>query len=199
MNQHPSPIKNLIERISRLPGLGAKSAERIVFYLLKQNEKYTAELIGDIASLKKNIKTCGRCFSLSADNPCPICADAKRDNSLICVVSEPQDIIIIEKTNDFRGRYHVLGGALNPVENVTPDKLKIKELISRIKSNGVKEIIIATNPDMEGETTAMYLVRQIKPLGVKITRLAKGLPIGASIEYADEITMSNALKGRQEI
>ncbi len=199
MNQHPSLIKSLIDKLTRLPGIGPKAAERIVFYLLKQNNKFIDELNQNINSLKSEVKLCSQCFNISTQDLCPICGDAKRDKSIICVVAEPQDVLVIEKTGEYNGLYHILGGVLNPIENITPDKLKIKELAGRIKKNGVKEIIIATNPDLEGESTSMYLARQLKPLKLKITRLARGLPMGSTIEYADEVTISSALKGRQEV
>jgi len=199
MNQHPPLIKSLINKLTRLPGLGPKAAERIVFYLLKQNNKFIDELSQNINSLKSEVKLCSQCFNISTQDLCTICGDPKRDKSIICVVAEPQDVLVIEKTGEYNGLYHILGGVLNPIENITPDKLKIKELVIRIKKNGIKEIIIATNPDLEGESTSMYLARQLKPLKLKITRLAKGLPMGSTIEYADEITISSALKGRQEV
>jgi recombination protein RecR len=199
MNQHPPLIKSLINKLTRLPGIGPKAAERIVFYLLKQNNKFIDELSQNVNSLKSEVKLCSQCFNISTQDLCPICGDPKRDKSIICVVAEPQDVLVIEKTGEYNGLYHILGGVLNPIENITPDKLKIKELVIRIKKNGIKEIIIATNPDLEGESTSMYLARQLKPLKLKITRLAKGLPMGSTIEYADEITISSALKGRQEV
>lgn len=200
MSKYPTSIQNLIHTFSHFPGLGPKAAERIIFYLLKQDSRTIDNIIADIDSLKKNIQLCSLCFNITTAKLCAICSDNKRDTSLICVVAEPQDIQVIEKSEEFNGLYHVLGGVLNPVENITPDKLKINELYSRAKQNSqLKEIIIATNPDLEGESMAMYLARQLKPFNIKITRLAKGLPIGSTIEYADEITISNALQGRREI
>jgi len=199
MNQYPEQIKILIEKFSRWPGLGPKSAERTVFYLLKQNKQSLDEIINNITKLKNDIKICDQCFNISTNNPCPICQDQKRDNSTICVVAEPQDVLVFEKTDEYRGVYHVLGGLIMPAQNITPDQLKIKELLERIKDNQTKEIILATNPDLEGETTAMYITELLKNNPVKITRLAKGLPIGSTIEYADEITLSSALKGRQQV
>lgn len=201
MNQYPDAIKNLIELLSHLPGVGPKSAERLVFYLLKQDDQTIQNLMQAIGALKKNVVLCRRCFNVATDDPCSICADAKRDQQTLCVVAEPQDVLVIEKTAEYRGLYHVLSGVLNPVEGITPEQLKIKELVTRVRSQKppVREVIIATNPDLEGESTAMYLARQLKLLKVKITRLAKGLPMGSTIEYADEVTISNALKGRQEV
>ena len=199
MNKYPDSLKQLIDTFSHLPGLGPKTAERIAFYLLKTNDKFTQEFINNIKTVKQEIKICRQCFNIAIKDPCSLCTDSKRNTAIICVVAEPQDVLVIEKTGEYQGLYHVLGGVLNPVEGITPEKLKIKELINRVKNNGIKEIIIATNPDLEGESTAMYLTRQLKPLKVKITRLAKGLPMGSTIEYADEVTISNALKGRQEV
>ncbi|MCH7492477.1 recombination protein RecR [Patescibacteria group bacterium] len=201
MPKYPDSIQKCIDGLAHLPGIGPKSAERIVFYLLKQGSKTSDELAKNIGALQKNISLCQQCGNMTDQNPCLLCTDTKRDDAIICVVAEPQDIQVIEKSGEFHGRYHVLGGVLNPVEGMTADRLRIKELVDRIKKNkpALKEIIIATNPDLEGESTAMYLARQLKPYQLKISRLAKGLPMGATIEYADEITISNALKGRQEV
>ncbi|MFA6098765.1 MAG: recombination mediator RecR [Patescibacteria group bacterium] len=200
MDTYPDSINKLIEKFFSLPGIGPKAAERIVFYLLKQPPAVINDLMSNLANLKKEIVICQQCFNVSAKNPCEFCQDAKRDKTIICVISEPQDLQIIEKTGEYRGLYHILGGNLNPVEGITPEKLHIEQLINRIQQkSAVKEIIIATNPDLEGESTAMYLTRKLKDFPVKITRLAKGLSMGSTIEYADEVTMSNALKGRQEI
>jgi len=197
--KYPSSIASLIAIFSKLPGLGPKSAERLVFYLLKQSPQKVKELSRSIAHLQKEIKICANCFNVSSKNPCLICSDPKRDKTTICVVATPQDLSVIEKTGDHQGLYHILGANLNPLEGITPEDLKIKELISRIKSQTIKEVIIATNPDLEGESTAMFLTRQLKPLNIKITRLAKGMPMGSNLEYADEITVSNAIKGRKEL
>lgn len=201
MKQFPDSIQKLINTFLHLPGLGRKSSERIVFYLLKQNSDYIKELTDNINKLKSEIKICGQCGNVSALNPCDICKDTKRENSLLCIVSEPQDIMVIEKTGEYKGYYHVLGGVLNPIEGITPEKLNIDNLLQRIKNTkpSFKEVLIATNLDLEGESTAMYLARKLKPLNITITRLAKGLPVGSTIEYADEITISSALKGRQEV
>ncbi len=201
MNTYPDPIKKLVDLFTRLPGIGPKSAERIVFHLLKDSGGFSANLTKSVAELKKSVTTCQRCFNVSASNPCPICADQKRDHSTICVVSGPADVSAIEKTGEFHGLYHVLGGVLNPVENITPDQLTINQLQKRIAdpSQKIKEVILATNPDLEGESTSLYLARLLKNLPIKITRLAKGLPMGSDLEYADEITISSALKGRQSV
>jgi len=201
MTKYPNIIQNLIDEFSHLPGLGPKSAERLVFYLLKQQNEFLINLAGNITSLKKYIKTCSSCFNFTTKDPCEICSDSKRDKNTLCIVAQPQDLLVIEKTGEFNGLYHVLGGVLNPLENITPDKIRIKELINRLKNTKikVKEVILALNPDLEGESTSIYLTRQLKPYKIKITRLAKGLPMGSDLEYADEVTVSNALKGRQQI
>lgn len=201
MNQFPDAIKKLIDKLSHLPGIGPKTAERLVFYWLKQDPRQVDDLVASISRLRKEVSVCPECFNVSSSVPCNFCADPKRDHQTICVVAEPQDVLIIERTGDYHGLYHILGGIINPVEGITADQLKIKELTTRIKTakNNVKEVIIATNPDLEGESTAMYLARLLKPMNVAVTRLAKGLPIGSTIEYADEITVSNALRGRQTL
>jgi recombination protein RecR len=199
MNGYPDSIKNLIDQLARLPGFGPKTAERVVFYLLKQNNAVTTDLIASLQNLKKNISLCRRCFNVTINNPCQICSDVKRDQSTVCIVAYPQDVLVIEKTGDYHGLYHVLGGIINSVEDIKPEQLKIAELLTRINNQTPKiaEVIIATNPDLEGESTAMYLARQLKTLPIKVTRIAKGLPIGSDLEYADEVTVSSALKGRQ--
>ena len=201
MNKYPDAIANLISQLSALPGIGPKSAERLAFFLLRQNNQTTDSLINALTNLRKNSTWCDRCFNISTANPCAICTDAKRDQQTVCIVAEPQDVQVIEKTGDYHGVYHVLGGVLNPVEGITPDQLRIKELLQRIQRAAppITEVIIATNPDLEGESTAMYIARQLKEQPLKITRLAKGLPMGADLEYADEITVSSAIKGRQEM
>ncbi|MFH1207037.1 MAG: recombination mediator RecR [Patescibacteria group bacterium] len=201
MNAYPDPIKKLIDLLTKLPGLGPKSAERIVFHLLKDNGDFSASLTKTIAELKQAVVTCQRCFNISITNPCSLCSDRTRDQGTLCVVAEPPDVLAIEKTGEFHGLYHVLGGVLNPVEHVTPDRLTIDRLLKRVAgpTPKIKEVIIATNPDLEGESTAMYLARQLKDSHVRVTRLAKGLPMGSDLEYADEITITSALKGRQAV
>ncbi len=194
----PSCIQNLINEFSKLPGIGPKAAERIVFYLLEKPKKEVKEFIKAIIEIKTKTKICQQCFNISEDKLCQICSDPKRNKSIICIVEEPLDIIPLEKTGQFKGLYHVLGGTIASSEGITPEKLHIKELIKRVKKEKIKEVIIATNPTTEGETTALYLVRLLKSLNIKITRLGRGLPTGASLEYADEITLSNALIGRKE-
>lgn len=201
MPKYPNIIQNLINEFSRLPGLGPKSAERLVFYLMKQSPEDLNKLASNIKNLKKEIQICQVCYNYSTKNPCEICTDSRRDHATLCIVALPQDLAVIENTGEYHGLYHILGGVLNPVEGITPDKLKIKELINRLNraKPKIKEVILAFNPDLEGESTTLYLTRQLKPLKIKITRLAKGLPTGADLEYADAITVTDALKGRREV
>jgi recombination protein RecR len=203
MSKFPPVLQNLIDCFSRLPGVGPKTALRFVFYLLKQPKEEAAKFSAALGALKNAVSTCNVCQNFSEKNPCPICADSRRDHSSVCVVAEHQDLPVIENTNDFHGTYHVLGGVLDPLHGITPDQLKIRELVERIKNSNsaIKEIILALNPDLEGETTMLYLTKLIKSFGkpIKITRLARGLPMGSDIEYADEVTVSDALKGRKEI
>ncbi len=203
MTKFPPPLQNLIDHFSRLPGVGPKTALRFVFYLLKQPKEEVEKFAAAIRAAKSSISTCSICQNFSEKNPCPICADPNRDQSVICVVAEHQDLSVIENTGEYHGTYHVLGGTLNTLHGITPEQLKIKELVARIKNlNGkIKEIILALNPDLEGETTILYLTKLIKSVqkSIKITRLARGLPMGSDLEYADEITISDALKWRKEI
>ena len=203
MSKFPPALQNLIDHFSRLPGVGPKTALRFVFYLLKQPKEEVTKFAAALGVIKDNIATCQVCQNFSEKNPCPICADSRRDHSSICVVAEHQDLPVIENTGEHHGTYHVLGGVLDPLHGVTPDQLKIKELVARIQNaNGkIREIILALNPDLEGETTMLYLTKLIKSFGksIKITRLARGLPMGSDLEYADEVTVSDALKGRKEI
>lgn len=198
----PRSIQNLITEVSRLPGIGSKSAERLVFYLLRTPEDFSKSLGNSILNLKKNIQVCQNCFNIAEGKLCPVCLDKTRDKSQICVVEDPLDLLAVEKSG-YRGLYHVLGGSISPIEGITPDKLTIKELIERIKKDkNVKEIILATNPDLEGESTAVYLSKLIKPLNnaprLKITRIARGVPVGGDLEYTDQSTLTRALEGRQE-
>jgi len=203
MSNFPPSLQNLIDYFSHLPGVGPKTALRFVFYLLKQPKAEVAKFSAALGAVTSSVSTCGVCQNFSEKNPCPICADSRRDHGIICVVAEHQDLPVIENTNEYHGTYHVLGGVLDPLHGVTPDQLKIKELVARIQNgNGkIKEIILALNPDLEGETTMLYLTKLIKSFGkqIKITRLARGLPMGSDLEYADEVTVSDALKGRKEI
>lgn len=193
------PIEELITQLSRLPSIGRKTAQRIVFHLLKGSGEEIGSLIAALAAVRDSISICGQCFNYSAGELCSICSNPRREGSVICVVESPQDILAIERTGSFQGLYHVLGGSLNPIEGVGPDQLRIGELMRRIGSGGVKEVVIATNPTVEGETTAMYLARNLKPKGVVVTRLASGLPVGSDLEYADELTLGRAFEWRREV
>ncbi|MDD5031610.1 MAG: recombination mediator RecR [Patescibacteria group bacterium] len=195
----PLAIQNLINQFSRLPSVGPKTAQRYVFYLLKQPAEELQKLAQFIAELKEKTTVCSRCLSLAESSPCPICADKKRRPDIICVVASTQDMLTLEATSQYYGLYHVLGGLINTIEEVKPEQLNISQLIDRVKKDGIKEIILALNPTLEGETTVLYLVKILKPYKIKITRLAKGLPSGADLEYADEITLTNALKYRNEL
>lgn len=195
----PTSLEKLINEFEKLPGIGPKTAERLSFYLLKSKKEDLDQFAKIISELKNNITICSLCQNIAESNPCPICSDKKRNQSIICVVEEPQDAMVLEKTREYTGLYHVLGGAISPINNIGPEDLKIKELLARVQNNkNIKEIILATNPNLEGEATAMYISKLLKPLGLKITRIARGLPSGGDLEYADEITLSNALKGRKE-
>lgn len=193
-------IQNLINKLARLPSIGPKTAERLAFFLLKESPDELDQLVKAIIKAKQSIKMCPICFNFSESIPCPICSDSRRDHSLICVVSKPQDVAAIEKTNFFSGVYHVLGGNINPLDNYFPENLNINQLLDRIKNQEIKEIILALNPNMEGETTSLFLINKLKQNPkIKITKLARGLPMGADVEYADELTLENALKGRQQV
>lgn len=194
------PVRKLIEAFQKLPGIGPKTAQRLTFYLLHVPQKQLDEFSKALANLKKNTVLCSICFNVAEKDPCPICTDQNRDKSIICVVEQPLDLLALEKARSFKGVYHVLHGAISPLNNIGPDELHIREILDRVKeqeSERVKEIILATNPNMEGEATAMYIAKLIKPLGIKVTRLAHGLPVGADLEYADEVTLSRALEGRR--
>lgn len=193
------PVQRLIDELSRLPGIGAKSAQRLAFYLLNADEVDARRLSDAITDMRSSVHLCVRCFNVTADVECSICSDLRRDTKLVCVVERVQDIPVIERTQEFRGRYHVLGGAISPIAGIGPEQLRMKELLGRVDNEGIEEVIAATNPTLEGDTTALYLARLLKPLGVKVTRLASGLPVGGDIDYADEITLGRALTGRQEL
>jgi recombination protein RecR len=193
------PVQALIDELGRLPGIGPKSAQRIAFHLLKVPEDDANRLANAITEAKQKVRFCGRCFNVADAELCPICADERRDSTIICVVEESRDIVAIEKTGEFRGRYHVLLGAMSPLEGIGPEQLKIRELLARLGPEGVEEVIVCTNPNTEGEVTAMYLARMLKPLGLKVTRIASGLPVGGDLEYADELTLGRALEGRRTI
>ena len=194
----PDPLLRLIEELQRLPGIGPKGAQRLAFHVLKTPREQTDRLVTALRDVKEQVTYCSVCNNITDIDPCAICADAGRDQRTICVVEEPQNVSVVEKTREFKGLYHVLMGALSPLQGVGPDDLKIKGLLSRI-SGGVSEVILATNPNVEGEATAIYLARLLKPLGVKVTRIAMGVPVGSDLEYADEVTMHKAMEGRREV
>jgi len=191
------PVQSLIDELGRLPGIGPKSAQRIAFHLLKVPTEDATRLASAITEAKARARFCERCFNIADDVLCPICNDDGRDSSMLCVVEEAHDIVAIERTGEFRGRYHVLLGAMSPLEGIGPEQLKIRELVARIDPEGVQEIILCTNPNTEGEVTAMYLARLLKPIGLTVTRIASGLPVGGDLEYADELTLGRALEGRR--
>ncbi len=193
------PIQRLIEAFERLPGIGPKSASRLAFYMLRAPDDQVQGLADAIASLKENIVYCSRCQNLSETDPCAICSDPGRDQHLVCVVEDPLDVVAIERTGVYKGLYHVLHGVINPVEGIGPEDLRVGSLLERLEKEPIQEVLIATNPNMEGEATAMYLARLLHPKGVRVTRLARGLPVGGDLEYADEITLSRALEGRRDI
>ena len=193
------PVQALIDELGRLPGIGPKSAQRIAFHLLKVPADDANRLAHAIREAKERVRFCERCFNVAEGELCGYCADDRRDSSIICVVEESRDIVAIEKTGEFRGRYHVLLGAMSPLEGIGPEQLKIRELLDRLGPEGVQEVVVCTNPNTEGEVTAMYLARMLKPLGLKVTRIASGLPVGGDLEYADELTLGRALEGRRSI
>ncbi len=199
MQSTPEPITRLIDEFSRLPGVGPKSASRLAFYLLRNSREQAEALAGAIVDIKDRIIFCSVCHNVTEHDPCAVCADPSRDRGKVCVVEEPLDVIAIDRTGSYKGLYHVLHGAIQPLEGITPDKLRIAELLRRVKLGDIDEVILATNPNMEGEATAMYLHRQLVPLGVHVTRLARGLPIGGDLEYADEVTLARSLEGRREM
>ena len=204
MSVYAGPVQDLIDELGRLPGIGPKSAQRIAFHLLKLPADDALRLARSISEVKARISFCRRCYNVAelvdgAAAECALCLDSRSDPHVICVVEEPRDIAAVEKTKEYRGRYHVLQGAINPIEGVGPDQLRVKELLARLEPEGVTEVILCTNPNIEGEATAMYLARLLKPLGLKVTRIASGLPVGGDLEYADELTLGRALEGRREV
>jgi recombination protein RecR len=204
LSVYAGPVQDLIDELGRLPGIGPKSAQRIAFHLLKLPADDALRLARSISEVKARISFCRRCYNVAelvdgAAAECALCLDSRRDPHVICVVEEPRDIAAVEKTKEYRGRYHVLQGAINPIEGVGPDQLRVKELLARLEPEGVTEVILCTNPNIEGEATAMYLARLLKPLGLKVTRIASGLPVGGDLEYADELTLGRALEGRREV
>ena len=203
MTQYPASndgaISKLVQELNRLPGIGPKSAQRLAYYLLRAPEEQARQLAEAIVSVKQQIKLCPVCFNVTEAEPCSICRNEERDRSRLCIVEQPQDVLALEHTRAYRGLYHVLHGAISPTEGVTPDDIKVRELIERLKSSTVSEIILATNTNLEGEQTALFLKQLISPLGIRITRLARGLPFGTELEYADDVTLSRAIEGRQEL
>ena len=192
-------VQDLIEELSRLPGVGPKGAQRIAFYLLDTDPADLDRLAHVITEVKDKLRYCSSCFNVAESEQCRICADPRRDLSVICVVEEPKDVLAVEKTREFRGRYHVLGGAISPIDGIGPDDLRIRELVARLADGSVTELILATDPNLEGEATASYLARLIAPMGLTVTRLASGLPVGGDLEYADEVTLGRAFEGRRRI
>ena len=199
MSMYSPSIEKLIQSFEKLPSIGNKTAARLAFYMLNASEEETNEFVSSIINAKKNLKYCSKCYNISDTDPCPICGNPKRDPSVICVVEDVRDIIAMEKTHEFKGVYHVLHGSISPMNGIGPDDIKIKELLARLMDGTVKEVILATNPRVEGEATAMYLSKLIKPLGIKVTRIAHGIPVGGDLEYTDAITLTNALEGRREL
>ncbi len=197
--QHIAPLARLVEQLRALPGIGAKTAMRLAYHVLEMDNDKAKALAEAIVEAKARIGYCKICFNLTDSNPCRICVSEARDPSIICVVEEPRDVAAMERTRDFKGHYHVLHGSLSPLEGVGPDEIRIKELLMRLNSGKVLEVIMATNPDVEGEATAMYVAKLLKPLGIKVTRIAHGLPVGGDLEYADEVTLSKALENRRQM
>ena len=193
------PVQRLIDELSRLPGVGQKSAQRLAFHLLSVEEADALRLAAAITDMRSQVSLCQRCFNVAAGEECPICRDGRRDTSIVCVVERPQDVVVVENTQEFRGRYHVLGGSLSPINGIGPGQLRLEELSARLEPEGIEELIVATNPTVEGDATAMYIAREFTPLGVRVTRLAAGLPVGGDLDYADELTIGRALTGRSEL
>jgi len=199
MDYYVAPLARLIEQFEKLPGIGHKTARRLAFYLLNSSQEDANEFADAILAAKKLVKYCSVCQNITDDDVCSICKNPKRDNTVICVMESPKDVISLEKTNEYNGLYHVLHGAISPMDDIGPSDIKIAELLLRLKDNTVKEVIMATNPNIEGEATAMYIAKLIKPLGVKVTRIAHGVPVGGDLEYADEVTLTRAIEGRREM
>ena len=199
MAHYPEPFARLIEALERLPGIGPKSAQRITFFLLKRPIDEVRELSEAVIALKEKITYCRTCFNVTDEDPCRICADPARDDRVLCVVEEPNDLLAMERTGEFHGRYHVLLGALSPLDGIGPEDIKVRELLARLEAGETTEVILATNPNVEGEATAIFLAKLLRPLGVRVTRIARGLPVGGDLEYADQVTLSKALEGRREI
>ena len=199
MAHYPEPFARLIEALQRLPGIGPKTAQRLTFFLLKRPLEEVRELSEAIIAVKEKIGHCRMCFNVTDEDPCRICADPARDDRVLCVVEEPNDLLAMERTGEYRGRYHVLMGALSPLDGIGPEDLKVRELLARLEGGETTEVILATNPNVEGEATAIFLSKLLRPLGLRVTRIARGLPVGGDLEYADQVTLSKALEGRREI
>ncbi|HUJ65564.1 MAG TPA: recombination mediator RecR [Acidimicrobiales bacterium] len=204
---YAAAVQDLIDELGRLPGIGPKSAQRIAFHLLKLSPEDAGRLARSITIVKEKVSWCRRCYNIAESDPgsdaetveCDICQDARRDTSVLCVVEEPRDVVAIEKTREYRGRYHVLQGAISPIDGIGPDRLRVRELLARLDPEGIKEVILCTNPNIEGDATALYLASLLKDLPIKVTRIASGLPVGGDLEYADELTLGRALEGRREV
>lgn len=199
MSYYSPSIEKLVESFEKLPSIGHKTAVRLAFHMLDATQEETNEFVKSILDAKQNLKYCSKCYNISDTDPCIICANPKRDESIICVVEDVKDIIAMEKTHEFKGVYHVLHGSISPMNGIGPDDIKLKELLSRLNPEIVKELILATNPRVEGEATAMYISKLVKPLGIKVTRIAHGIPVGGDLEYTDEVTLTKALEGRREL
>jgi recombination protein RecR len=199
MSYYAEPITRLLEELERLPGVGPKSAQRLAFHILKGDDASAQRLADALVEVKRQIHFCSRCFNFASEDLCEYCADTGRDRAMLCVVEEPRDVVAVERTGEFRGVYHVLQGAISPIDGIGPDQLRARELIDRLADGTVTEVILATNPNVEGETTALYLSRLIKPLGIKVTRIASGLPVGGDLEFADEVTLGRALEARRDM
>jgi recombination protein RecR len=195
----PDLLAKLVDELSRLPTVGPKTAQRLAFHILRMDDAAVRALAQAIVDAKEQIRPCSICFKLTDSDPCAICSSPTRDPSVICVVEDPRDVVAMERTREFRGRYHVLQGAISPLDGVGPDDLRIRELLERLHAGGVREVVVATNPRVEGDATALYLARLIRPLGIRVTRIARGLPVGGDLEYADEVTLAQALEGRREL
>ncbi|MBQ3114909.1 MAG: recombination protein RecR [Clostridia bacterium] len=199
MNEYIPPLANLIEQFEALPGIGHKTAQRLAFYILNSPKQYAEDFAKALTEAKANIKYCSVCQNITDKDTCDMCNDNSRDKSTICVIETPKDALLIEKTHEYHGLYHILHGAISPMDGIGPNDIKIKELLNRLNNTEVKEIIMATNPNIEGEATAMYIAKLVKPLGIKVTRIANGVPVGGDLEYADEITLTKAIEGRREM
>ena len=199
MSGFSATFDRLLAELEKMPGIGRKTAQRLAFHLLRVSEPEVQALAAAMVDCRKNIRACSMCFSITEQDPCGICADSRRDGALLCVVEQPSDVLALERSGEYRGRYHVLDGVISPLEGIGPEDLRIRELLERLRDGMVHEVILGTNPDLEGEATALYLSKLIKPLGVRVTRIARGLPVGGDLEYADQVTLARALEGRRDV